>query len=471
MFRLFNSLTRRKEPFEPADGKTVLIYTCGPTVYAPPHIGNYRTFVFEDVLCRVLRYKGWNVKQVMNITDVDDKTIRESAAQGLSLREFTQQYERIFFEDLQTLRIAPAAVYPRATEHIPEMIQLIQRLLERGHAYVIEGNVYFRISSFPDYGKLSGVRPTDTEARSRDYSRLGADEYEKEDVQDFALWKAAKPGEPTWDSPWGPGRPGWSIECSAMAMKHLGPTIDIHAGGVDNLFPHHENEIAQSEAATGQTFSRFWLHAEHLLVDGQKMSKSLGNYYTLRDLLARGYEPVAIRHQYLTAHYRSQHSFTLEGLTQSTQAVHRLWDFTDRLADYRPQTQAPGFVSEEVARCQQGFDEAVDDDLNVPGAMGKVFELMRLTNVAIEEGHLSAKDAQAVQEFLERADTILAIIAHEREQLDADIERLIHERNEARKHKDFARADRIREELAAAGIILEDSPEGTRWRRAHSRHP
>ncbi|MBM3475911.1 MAG: class I tRNA ligase family protein, partial [Armatimonadetes bacterium] len=252
MLRLFNSLTRKKEPFEPADGITVLIYTCGPTVYGPPHIGNYRTFVFEDVLCRALRYKGWEVRQVMNITDVDDKTIRDSAAQGMSLQDFTRRYEQVFFEDLATLRVAPAAVYPRATEHIPEMIDITQQLLERGYAYEIEGNVYFRISSFPGYGRLSGVRPTDTDARSRDYSRLESDEYEKEDVQDFALWKAAKPTEPTWDSPWGPGRPGWSIECSAMAMKHLGVTLDIHTGGVDNLFPHHENEIAQSEGATGR---------------------------------------------------------------------------------------------------------------------------------------------------------------------------------------------------------------------------
>jgi cysteinyl-tRNA synthetase len=463
---LFNSMTRTKEPFEPADERTVLIYTCGPTVYGPPHIGNYRTFVFEDVLCRALRYQGWDVKQVMNITDVDDKTIRDSAARGMTLTHFTRQYEEVFFEDLATLRVAPAAVYPRATEHIPEMIEITQQLIERGHAYEVEGNVYFRISSFPEYGKLSGVRPTDTEARSRDYSRLESDEYEKEDVQDFALWKAVKPGEPTWDSPWGPGRPGWSIECSAMAMKHLGVTLDIHTGGVDNLFPHHENEIAQSEGATGQPFSRFWLHAEHLLVGGQKMAKSAGNFYTLRDLLERGYEPMAIRHQYLSAHYRSQHNFTLEGLDQSAQAIHRLWDFVDRLADHAPQTQAPSPLSEVVARCQADFDEAVGDDLNVPAAMGKVFELMREANIALDAGTLSAADVTAAQALLDRADSVLGVIAHEREILDADIERLIQERVEARKGKDFARADQIRDDLAAAGIILEDSADGTRWRRA-----
>jgi len=466
MLRLFNSLTRKKEPFEPADGITVLIYTCGPTVYGPPHIGNYRTFVFEDVLCRALRYKGWEVRQVMNITDVDDKTIRDSAAQGMSLQDFTRRYEQVFFEDLQTLRVAPAAVYPRATEHIPEMIDITQQLLERGYAYEIEGNVYFRISSFPGYGRLSGVRPTDTDARSRDYSRLESDEYEKEDVQDFALWKAAKPTEPTWDSPWGPGRPGWSIECSAMAMKHLGVTLDIHTGGVDNLFPHHENEIAQSEGATGRPFSRFWMHSEHLLVGGQKMAKSAGNFFTLRDLLERGCEPMAIRHQYLSAHYRSQHNFTLEGLDQSAQAIHRLWDFTDRLADLAPQSHDPGPLSEDVARCHEGFDECLDDDLNVPGAMGKVFELMRSANIAIDAGALSTADVSAAQAFLQQADSVLGIIAHEREMLDADIERLIQERVEARKSRDFARADQIRDDLAAAGILLEDSPDGTRWRRA-----
>jgi cysteinyl-tRNA synthetase len=444
----------------------VLIYTCGPTVYGPPHIGNYRTFVFEDVLCRALRYQGWDVKQVMNITDVDDKTIRDSAAQGLTLTDFTRQYEQVFLEDLQTLRVAPAAVYPRATEHIPEMIEITQQLLERGHAYEVEGNVYFRIASFPGYGKLSGVRPTDTDARSREYSRLESDEYEKEDVQDFALWKSAKPDEPTWDSPWGLGRPGWSIECSAMAMKHLGVTLDIHTGGVDNLFPHHENEIAQSEGATGQPFSRFWLHAEHLLVGGQKMAKSAGNFYTLRDLLERGYEPMAIRHQYLSAHYRSQHNFTLEGLNQSTQAVHRLWDFADRLGDLAPAAEAPGELTDAVARLRDEFGEAIDDDLNVPGAMGKAFELMRAANIAMEAGTVSRADVAAAQALLHEADTVLGIIGHEREMLEADVERLIVERAEARTSRDFSRADQIREELAAAGILLEDSADGTRWRRA-----
>jgi len=465
--RLYNSMTRKKQPFEPADGQTVLVYTCGPTVYGPPHIGNYRTFVFEDILCRQLRYKGWEVRQVMNITDVDDKTIRESGNAGVTLGEYTAPFERIFFEDLATLRVEPATVYPRATECVPEMIDLTRRILDRGHGYLIEGNAYFRIASFPEYGKLSGVRPTDTESRSREYSRLEADEYEKEDAQDFVLWKAAKPGEPTWDSPWGPGRPGWSIECSAMSMKYLGETLDIHTGGVDNLFPHHENEIAQSEAATGKPFSRFWLHSEHLLVDGQKMSKSLGNFYTLRDLLDMEHDPVAVRHQYLAAHYRSQHNFTLVGLEQSAQAIARLWDFADRIAELQPEADDPGELSDETARALQEFEEAMDDDLNVPGAMGKVFELMHAANIAVESGTVSHADQTAVQEFLQKTDSILGIVAHEKEMLDEDVERLIAERTAARESKEYARADEIRDELAGAGIILEDGPQGTRWRRAH----
>lgn len=465
MMTLYNTMTRTKEPFEPADGSTALVYTCGPTVYGPPHIGNYRTFVFEDILCRQLRYKGWDVKQVMNITDVDDKTIRDSAAAGMTLGDFTRQYEQVFFEDLETLRVEPASIYPRATEHVEEMIDLTKSLVERGHGYEVDGNVYFRISSLPAYGKLSGVKADDTQARSQEYSRLDSDEYEKDDAQDFALWKAAQEGEPGWDSPWGFGRPGWSIECSAMAMKHLGATLDIHTGGVDNLFPHHENEIAQSEGGTGETFSRFWLHAEHLLVDGQKMSKSAGNFYTLRDLIEKGVNPVAVRHQYLSAHYRSQHNFTLSGLEQSAQAVGRLWDFVDRVEDLEPAAEAPGALSEEAARLQDEFEAAMDDDLNVPGAMGKVFELMRAANIAMEKGEVTAADTAAINSFLEKTDTVVGIIAHEREMLDEDVDRLIQERTDARSNKDYARADEIRDELAAAGIILEDSSQGTRWRR------
>ncbi|NPV48047.1 MAG: cysteine--tRNA ligase, partial [Armatimonadetes bacterium] len=291
--KLHNSLTRRKEDLVPGDGQTVTIYSCGPTVYDFPHIGNLRTFLVGDLLCRTLRHKGFQVKQVMNITDVDDKTITRATREGVSLREYTERYTQYFFEDLQALRIQPAWKYPRATEHIPQMLHIVQGLLQKGHAYVREGSVYFDLDSFSSYGRLSGVTVGD--AGGGEYGRLDADEYDRESAQDFVLWKAAKDGEPSWDSPWGPGRPGWHIECSAMSMEYLGETIDIHLGGVDLLFPHHENEIAQSEALTGKPFVRYWVHAEHLLVDGQKMSKSLGNFYTLRDLLDRGYEPMAIR--------------------------------------------------------------------------------------------------------------------------------------------------------------------------------
>ena len=324
-----------------------------------------------------------------------------------------------------------------------------------------------RAVAAPAAGLFDELEPIYPDTDPTTGSRLDSDEYDKEDAQDFALWKSAKEGEPGWDSPWGYGRPGWSVECSAMAMKHLGVTLDIHTGGVDNLFPHHENEIAQSEGATGEEFSRFWLHAEHLLVDGQKMSKSMGNYYTLRDLLERDIEPAAIRHQYLSAHYRSQHNFTLEGLEQSTQAIRRLWDFVDRVDELQPEATDPTELSEQTERILGDFEASMDDDLNAPGAMGKVFELMRAANIAMDAGSVSQADVEAVKSFLAKADTIVGIIAHEKDLLDADVDALIQERIQARTGKNYARADEIRDELAAAGIMLEDSAQGTRWRRAH----
>jgi len=461
--RLYNSLTRRLEEFTPLEPGLVRIYACGPTVYDFAHIGNLRTFLFSDVLCRTLRYFGYEVHLVMNITDVDDKTIARSASEGVSLKEYTERYAQYFFEDLQTLRIQPAWKYPRATEHIPQMISLIQKLMARGHAYVSEGSVYFRLESFPRYGRLSGV--TAQERSVTGLARVDTDEYDRESAQDFVLWKGAREGEPSWESPWGPGRPGWHIECSAMSMEYLGPTLDIHVGGVDLLFPHHENEIAQSEAATGQPFVRYWLHAEHLLVNGQKMSKSLGNYYTLRDLLAQGYEPMPIRHQLLTAHYRHQLNFTLEGLRQSTQAIKRLWDFVDRLTELQPAEQFNERVSSAVKQAQQAFEEALADDINVPAAMAAVFELMHDVNPELLAGRLNAQNQQELRAFLEKADSVLGFIAHEKEMLDEEIEALIAERQQARKERNFARADEIRAQLLQRGIILEDGPQGTRWRR------
>lgn len=459
--KLYNTLTRRLEDFAPLDGRTVRMYTCGPTVYDVAHIGNLRTFVFSDLLARTLAFLGWEVRNVMNITDVDDKTIAGARAKGVSLREFTQAYEQLFFEDLRTIGILPAWKYPRATEHIPDMIRLAQTLVEKGHAYVREGSVYFDISTFPRYGALSGVSP----AAEHAYSRLEADEYERDDVRDFALWKAAKPDEPSWDSPWGPGRPGWHIECSVMSTKYLGNTLDVHVGGVDLIFPHHENEIAQTEAATGEKFVRFWVHVEHLLVDGQKMSKSLGNFYTLRDLTARGFEPKAIRHQLMTAHYRKQLNFTLEGLAQSTSAVFRLWDFLDRLEEVAREGGVSDETAAEVAKAERDFEAALRDDVNIPEALAVVFELVRAINPRLARDALTCGDARVVLAFLERADHVLGIMEHDKGALDADVERLIAERDEARRARDFDRADRIRAELASRGIILEDTPHGTRWRR------
>jgi cysteinyl-tRNA synthetase len=461
--KLFNSLTHREEEFVPQQPGVVSIYACGPTVYDFPHIGNLRTFLFGDILCRVLRRAGFDVHQVMNITDVDDKTIARSLRDGVSLEEYTQRYTDYFFEDLTSVRIEPAWKYPRATEHIAQMLQLIQTLMDRGHAYVNEGSVYFRIESFPKYGKLSGLTADQREAGG--HGRLDADEYDRENAQDFVLWKAAREDEPGWESPWGPGRPGWHIECSAMSMEYLGQTLDIHVGGVDLLFPHHENEIAQSEAATGEPFVRTWMHAEHLLVEGQKMSKSLGNFFTLRDLLAKGYEPMAIRHQLLAAHYRHQLNFTLEGLDQSTQALKRLWDFTDRLAEFKPAAEDDPDVAVAVAQARGSFDAALADDLNVPGAMGSVFELVREVNTRLQTGRLDAGNVRNVQDFLQDADSVLGFIAHERQTLDDEIERLIEERNQARQDRNFARADEIRDQLLGQGIVLEDGGQGTRWRR------
>ncbi|HLE61127.1 MAG TPA: cysteine--tRNA ligase, partial [Thermoanaerobaculaceae bacterium] len=326
--RFLNTLSRRLETLEPLEMGHVRIYTCGPTVYNFPHIGNYRTFLFEDVLCRTLKTFGYRVTQVMNLTDIDDKTINGAAAEGISLREFTDRYVAAFFEDIDTLGVERAEHYPRATEWIPQMVELVQRLTERGHTYVQDGSTYFRIASFPGYGKLSGIDV----AQVRAGARVDADEYEKEDVRDFVLWKAPKEGEPFWDTPLGPGRPGWHLECSAMSMGLLGESFDIHAGGVDNIFPHHENEVAQSEGATGKPFVHTWLHAEHLFVEGQKMAKSLGNFYTLRDLLEKGHDPLAIRYLLISVPYRQKLNFTFDGLHAAAAGIERVGNTLRRLA-------------------------------------------------------------------------------------------------------------------------------------------
>src|SRR5690554_5131922 len=404
--RFYNTLTRSLEEFHPLEPGRVGIYACGPTVYQLPHIGNYRTFIFYDVLHRYLEWKGFDVRFITNLTDVDDRIIERSLAAGLSIDEFTAPFIRGFFEDLDALGIRRADAYPRATGHIPEMIRLVERLLERGHAYVADGDVYFDISSFPDYGKLSRI---DLSA-VRQGERVASDRYEKEDVRDFALWKAAKEVDrrvgAAWPAPWGEGRPGWHLECSAMSMAELGETFDIHAGGEDLIFPHHEDEIAQSEGATGKPFARYWLHSRFLLMDAEKMSKSLGNVVTLRTLLEQGFEPATIRFQLLSAHYRKELDFSLEGLAESRAAVRRLTDFQDRLATVTVHADAPASPLPAIAAdALAEFERGLDDDLNVPAGLAALFTFVRRTNAALDEvPSASPADLDVARSALARMD-------------------------------------------------------------------
>jgi cysteinyl-tRNA synthetase len=457
--QFYNTLTRRLETFEPLEAGKVRIYTCGPTVYDRAHVGNFRTFTFEDLLRRFLRWKGFDVVQVMNLTDVDDKTIRGAGEAGVSLAEYTEPHINAFFEDLDTLRIQRAEHYPRATEHVPEMIELVKRLEAAGHAYVSEGAVYYRISSFPGYGKLSGMDV----AALQPGARVNVDEYAKEEARDFALWKPYGEGEAGWDSPWGRGRPGWHVECSAMSMKYLGETFDIHTGGVDNIFPHHENEIAQSEGATGKPFARYWLHAEHLIIDGRSMSKSLGNYYTLRDLLAKGYDPLAIHYLLLSTHYRRQVNLTFEALDAAAATVTRLTDFYRRVSEY--EGDGEGDLADEVGEAAASFESSLAHDLGIAEALAAVFDLVTAANRAMDRGELSAAGCGNLLAALDSFDRVLDVFHAAPVALDEEIEKLIAEREEARRAKDYARADAVREKLSALGIVLEDAPEGVRWKR------
>jgi len=462
--KLFNTLGRQVDELRPIEPGHVRMYTCGPTIYNVAHIGNLRTFLFEDVLRRSLKLAGFRVTQIMNLTDVDDKTIRGAAEEGLSLGDFTEKYATEFFRDLSTLGIEPAEEYPRATAHVPEMIALIEKLGERGHTYESEGTVWFRIATYPDYGRLSQIDLT----QMRRGDRVADDEYEKEDVKDFALWKAAKPGEPTWDSPWSAGRPGWHIECSAMSMKYLGAHFDIHTGAVDNIFPHHENEIAQSEGATGEKFVDLWVHSEHLIVDGEKMSKSKGNFYTLADVLAKRNDPAAVRYLLLSVPYRKKLNFTWEGLTGAATAVERIRAAAARFREAAAAAGAKPGSFDAGARAQEflaGFRAGLEDDLNTPEALGALFPFLREANAALDEGALDAKGAAAALAAIETADRVLGILPARAEVLPAEIEAQIEARNEARKRRDFAEADRIRASLAASGIVLEDGEKGTRWKR------
>ena len=462
MLRFYNTLTRYKDDFHALEPGQVRMYTCGPTVYNYPHIGNYRAYIFEDLLRRYLKYRGYAVTQVMNLTDVEDKAIRDSQKAGMLLHDFTAIYTRAFFEDLRTLNIEPAEVYPAATDHIPEMVALITQLQERGYTYSMDGSIYYRIDRFPDYGKLSHL---DAETLQRGASgRVDSDEYTKDDVRDFALWKAWTPddGDVYWETELGKGRPGWHIECSAMSMKYLGKHFDIHTGGEDNIFPHHENEIAQSEAATGEPFVNYWLHCRHLLVDNQKMAKSLGNFYTLRDLIEQGFKPKGLRYALLSIHYRQPLNFTLEGLHAAEQAVQRLLDFMQHLHT----VQGQGFdVQPLLAETQQRFEEALDDDLNIAGALGAIFELVREVNRAITQHQLSAAAAQQVAALMHRFDTVLGLLAEDEITVDRQVEDLLEERQRARQARDFARADALRAQIRERGYIIDDTPQGPRLKR------
>jgi cysteinyl-tRNA synthetase len=468
--RLYNTLSRSEEPFTPGAGNTVRIYTCGLTVYARGHIGNFRSFVCADVLRRTLRHLlGYQVRQVVNFTDVDDRTIAGAAAAGIPLRPYTEQFIDAFREDARALGLEEVEETPRATDeaNLQAMADIIEALDRNGLTYRSDGSVYFRITALPDYGKLARLDHDGMKAGAR----VDSDNYEKQDVRDFVLWKATKPGEPTWNVVDPPGRPGWHLECSAMALRLLGePPIDIHTGGVDLIFPHHENEIAQSEGATGKPFSRFWMHVEHLLVDDQKMSKSLGNTYTVSDVLERGFRPSAVRYLLLSAHYRKQLNFTWTGLGTAEASIGRLIDCVTR-AEAVDGEGSHEEVAARVSEARKAFAEAMQADLNTAGALGAVFDLVRSLNSLIDAGQFGRGDLPAVRDAFEVFDKVLGILSlrraeDERPPVPVDeINRLIEERQAARRRRDFAEADRIRNDLAARGVLLEDSPAGTRWKR------
>jgi cysteinyl-tRNA synthetase len=441
------------------------MYTCGPTVYDYAHIGNFRAFLFEDLLKRWLRFCGFKVFHVMNLTDVDDKTIRGSQLRGVGLRQFTDFYVEAFFEDICKLNIELADVYPRATDYVVEMVDIIKILLDKGFAYRGEdGSIYFAVSKFSEYGKLSHLNVGELKVGAR----VNQDEYSKEDAQDFALWKAytVDDGDAFWETELGKGRPGWHIECSAMSMKHLGETFDIHCGGIDNMFPHHENEIAQSEAATGKVFAHYWIHNEHLQVEGKKMSKRFGNFYTLRDLLEKGYDPLAIRYLLLSTHYRQQFNFTFEGLNAAKSAVERLKNFERRLQAIEGKN-SEGKVAIQIQHVKQCFSEAMNDDLNISIALAALFDFVRENNNLIDEGLVSKEEAKKIRELLMQFNTVLGIISHveTKEPLPNEIDALIQKREAARKAKNWKEADAIRNQLKTLGIILEDTAQGIKWHK------
>jgi cysteinyl-tRNA synthetase len=488
--RLYNTLSGQIDELVPADGAELRMYACGPTVYDYGHIGNFRTFLQIDVLRRFLKLTGTRMRHVMNITDVDDKIVRNSAAAGIPISEYTPKYVDAFFEDLESLGVERPEIIARATEHIPRMVELIEQLAAAGAAYKTEdGSWYFRLKSFPEYGKLSKKDLSGME----DGARVDVDEYEKDSARDFALWKAAKPGETAWDAAIGRGRPGWHIECSAMAMEYLGDSFDLHAGGEDLMFPHHENEIAQSETATHKPFARHWMHVRFLLVDGRKMSKSEGNFYTLRDLLLKGYKASAIRLALISVPYRHQLNFTFEGLTEATAAIDRLRTFHQRLTQAAFATGTNPEIQEMAKKAAAEYFQALGNDLNTAEARAPIFDLLRASNTAMDQGKFFAADRDAVQKVLADFDAVFDVLedrdaepmrralawAEQAGRMgdvapeltarfalsDEEIEKLVAERTQAKKTRDFARADQIRNELAEKGVTLEDSKDGVRWKR------
>ena len=460
----FNTMTRQLEEFTPREAGKAGLYTCGPTIYNYAHIGNFRAYVFEDLLKRYMQYRGYAVHHIMNLTDVEDKLIRTCRETGESLKAITDKYAQAFFEDLDTLGIVRADAYPAATDHIPEMIEIIKALRDKGHTYEANGSIYFRLTSYPEYGRLSHMDME--QLREGGSGRVDNDEYETEDARDFALWKAYVPedGDVFWETELGKGRPGWHIECSAMAMKFLGPSFDIHCGGVDNIFPHHENEIAQSECCTGKTFVKYWLHCAHLVVEGRKMSKSLGNFYTLRDLVAKGADPLAIRWVLIATHYRQPNNFSFDALEAAGQALQRIRDFRTRLRSLKG---GEGDLTETCVKAEAGFTAAMDDDLNISGALGVVFDFIREVNKAIDDKQVGEAGAQNALALLDRLNAVTGILAPKEDaEAPQDVLDRVLERQAARRAKDFKRSDTLRDELLAEGWIIEDTPDGPRVKRA-----
>ena len=462
--RFYNTMSRSKEAFEPLEPGHVGLYTCGPTIYNYAHIGNFRAYLFEDLLRRYLGFRGYTVRHIMNLTDVEDKLIRACRETGQPLKTLTEKYSQAFFEDLGTLGILAAEHYPAATDHIPEMVAMIKTLREQGHTYEQDGSIYFRISTYPDYGKLSHMDMDQLQSGAS--GRVDQDEYDAEHARDFALWKVWTPddGEVYWETELGKGRPGWHIECSAMAIKYLGESFDIHCGGVDNIFPHHENEIAQSQCATHRQFAKYWLHCAHLMVEGRKMAKSSGNFYTLRDLMEKGIDPVAVRWVLIATHYRQPNNFSFDAVEGANQALRRVRDFRLRM---QGATGGTGDLNVECAGCEEKFAAAMDDDLNISGALGVVFDFIRDVNKAFDEGRESRAGGEQALALLDRLNEVTGLFAPPGDAaVPQTVEDLVLERQRARRAKDFKRSDEIRDQLLAEGWVVEDTPDGPRIKRA-----